>query len=86
MNPEQTKRKYSYVPVAVLCNILWGSAIPFINVGYRLFDISSAGISSLILFAIYSCIVIFTPPVSRFHPKNSQLCSSGADTKSLRPL
>ena len=73
MNPEQTKRKYSYVPVAVLCNILWGSAIPFINVGYRLFDISSAGISSLILFAgmrffLAGCITILIRSASLKKP------------------
>ncbi|MBR1901200.1 MAG: hypothetical protein IJ820_09105 [Lachnospiraceae bacterium] len=33
------ERGYRYIPIAILCNILWGSAIPFINVGYRLFGI-----------------------------------------------
>lgn len=40
-----------YIPVAILCNLLWGSAIPMINVGYRLFDISSGQTGSQILFA-----------------------------------
>ena len=33
------ERGYGYIPIAILCNILWGSAIPFINVGYRLFGV-----------------------------------------------
>ena len=36
---------------AVFCNLLWGSAIPFINVGYRLFGIGSGETGSQMLFA-----------------------------------
>ena len=39
------------VGLAILCNLLWGSAAPSINLGYRLFGIASAGPASLILFA-----------------------------------
>lgn len=45
------KRGYGYIPVAILCNILWGSAIPFINVGYRLFGIGPGESGTQILFA-----------------------------------
>ncbi|MBR5288987.1 MAG: DMT family transporter [Clostridia bacterium] len=36
---------------AIGCNMLWGSAIPFINLGYRLFDIPSGAVTTQILFA-----------------------------------
>ena len=36
---------------AIFCNLLWGSAIPFINVGYRLFDIQAGDTGSQLLFA-----------------------------------
>ena len=39
------------IGLAILCNLLWGSAAPSINLGYRLFGIASAGSQSLILFA-----------------------------------
>ena len=37
--------------LAIACNVLWGSAIPFINLGYRLFAIPSGETASQILFA-----------------------------------
>jgi len=37
--------------LAALCNLLWGSAIPFINLGYRLFAIENGAIPTQILFA-----------------------------------
>ena len=39
------------VALAVLCNILWGSAFPFIKMGYRLFVIDSADTASILCFA-----------------------------------
>lgn len=39
------------VLLAVLCNILWGSAFPFIKMGYRLFVIDSADTASILCFA-----------------------------------
>ncbi len=36
---------------AIGCNMLWGSAIPFINLGYRLFEIPAGAITTQILFA-----------------------------------
>ena len=36
---------------AIGCNMLWGSAIPFINLGYKLFAIPSGAITMQILFA-----------------------------------
>ena len=39
------------IGLAVLCNALWGSAIPFINLGYKLFDIPSGETATQILFA-----------------------------------
>ncbi len=49
--PKRRPGEYLYIPVAILCNLLWGSAIPMINVGYRMFDIQSGQTSSQILFA-----------------------------------
>lgn len=37
--------------MALLCCLLWGSAFPFIKIGYRLFAIASADTFSQILFA-----------------------------------
>ena len=39
------------VLLAILCNMLWGSAIPFINLGYRLFAIPAGATATQILFA-----------------------------------
>ena len=39
------------VALAVLCNLLWGSAFPFIKMGYRLFVIDSADTASILCFA-----------------------------------
>ncbi len=36
---------------AMLCCALWGSAFPFVKIGYRLFDIASEDTASQILFA-----------------------------------
>jgi len=51
----QNKPLLSRAPVvislAILCNMLWGSAIPFINLGYRLFQIPSGETAAQILFA-----------------------------------
>lgn len=39
------------VVLAAVCNILWGSAFPFIKMGYRLFRIDSADTASIMCFA-----------------------------------
>ena len=39
------------VVFAFLCNCLWGSAFPFIKLGYRLFAIDSADTASILCFA-----------------------------------
>ena len=39
------------VAMAVVCNVLWGSAFPFIKMGYRLFAIDSADTASILCFA-----------------------------------
>lgn len=39
------------VLLAMLCNILWGSAFPFIKLGYRLFAIDAADMPSILCFA-----------------------------------
>ena len=52
------------VLLAILCNVLWGSAFPFIKMGYRLFEIDSADTASILCFAgvrfmLGSLIVLF---------------------------
>ena len=37
--------------LASLCCLLWGSAIPFINLGYRLFDVAGSDTATQLLFA-----------------------------------
>ena len=37
--------------LASLCCLLWGSAIPFINIGYRLFDVAGNDTATQLLFA-----------------------------------
>ena len=39
------------VGLAILCNALWGSAIPFINLGYKLFAIPAGETATQIVFA-----------------------------------
>ena len=39
------------VLLAILCNVLWGSAFPFIKLGYRLFAIDAADTASILCFA-----------------------------------
>lgn len=39
------------VAMAVLCNVLWGSAFPFIKMGYRLFAIDASDTASILCFA-----------------------------------
>lgn len=39
------------VLLAIFCNVLWGSAFPFIKLGYRLFEIDSANTPSILCFA-----------------------------------
>ena len=39
------------VGLAILCNALWGSAIPFINLGYKLFEIPAGQPATQIVFA-----------------------------------
>ena len=37
--------------LAIFCNVLWGSAFPFIKLGYRLFAIDSSSTASIFCFA-----------------------------------
>ena len=39
------------VLMAIICNVLWGSAFPFIKLGYRLFAIDSDDTASILCFA-----------------------------------
>jgi len=57
--------------LASFCCLLWGSAVPFLNVGYREFQIASGDTPSLILFAgcrffLAGCLtVLFTSALRR---------------------
>ena len=39
------------VVIAILCNAMWGSAFPFIKMGYRLFAIETSDTASILCFA-----------------------------------
>ena len=39
------------VAMAILCNMLWGAAFPFIKMGYRLYAIDSTDTASILCFA-----------------------------------
>ena len=39
------------VLLAIFCNVLWGSAFPFIKLGYRLFSIETSNTASIFCFA-----------------------------------
>lgn len=39
------------VGMAIFCNVVWGTAFPFIKMGYRLFAIDSADTASIMCFA-----------------------------------
>lgn len=45
------QKKYVIAILAIFCNMLWGSAFPFIKIGYGLFGIDSEDVFSQILFA-----------------------------------
>lgn len=49
--PSIFKNSMIVVLLAILCNMLWGSAIPFINLGYKLFEIPAGETATQILFA-----------------------------------
>lgn len=51
MNKKAFKSKYKLYLSAVLCTILWGSAIPCIKLGYNLFDIVPSATADKLLFA-----------------------------------
>ena len=45
------KRRSVLILTAIFCCALWGSAVPFIKTGYRLFSISASDTPSILLFA-----------------------------------
>ena len=51
MKKETLTRPAIVTLLACLCCLLWGSAVPFINLGYRLFSIPEGETASQILFA-----------------------------------
>ena len=51
------------VGMAVVCNVLWGSAFPFIKMGYRLFAIDATDTASIMCFAgvrfMHSALLVY---------------------------
>ena len=45
------KNKYKLYLIAILCTILWGSAIPSIKLGYDFFNIEAKATADKLLFA-----------------------------------
>lgn len=65
MKNQAFKSKYKLYLSAVLCTILWGSAIPCIKLGYNLFDIVPSATADKLLFAgvrfLGAGLLIFIP-------------------------
>ena len=51
LNEKTMQKTIVVVALALLANLLWGSAAPVIKIGYRLLQIRTDHIPSLILFA-----------------------------------
>ncbi len=45
------ERSYIWVPVAIFCTMLWGSAFPSVKLGYELFNVDKENTFSILLFA-----------------------------------
>lgn len=66
---------------AIICCILWGSAFPCVKVGYKLFDIDTGHVPSLILFAgvrfsvAGALVIIFGSIINRkfIYPKKGNI-------------
>ena len=74
---------------AILCNCLWGSAFPFIKLGYRLFGIDAADTASILCFAgarfaiasvwvfLGSCLLQKRPPILPRGKVLAECCALG---------
>ena len=49
--PDGTNLDTAAELLAIFCNVLWGSAFPFIKLGYRLFSIETSNTASIFCFA-----------------------------------
>lgn len=45
------QNKFVILFLAIICTLLWGSAFPFIKIGYKMFNISESDLASKLLFA-----------------------------------
>ena len=72
------------VGMAVVCNVLWGSAFPFIKMGYRLFAIDATDTASIMCFAgvrfMLSALLVYAGGAALRHgplpmPKGKNLLS-----------
>ncbi len=43
--------KSASVPLAIFCTLLWGTAFPFIKLGYAAFDVAENDVGAMLLFA-----------------------------------
>ena len=64
---ETFKKQYKLYLLAILCTMLWGSAIPFIKIGYELFRIAPEATADQLVFAgirFFGAAVLLTIPLS----------------------
>ena len=81
MKKESHKEKYRLYFLAVICTMLWGSAIPCIKLGYDFFGISASATADKLLFAgvrFFGAGVLILIPYLLYHKKiglTKKLCA-----------
>ena len=81
MKKESNKSKYKLYLIAIICTMLWGSAIPTIKLGYSVFNITASATADKLLFAgvrFFGAGLIILIPYFLFHQKirlTKKLCT-----------
>lgn len=82
MKKESIKSKYKLYLIAIVCTMLWGSAIPCIKLGYAIFNIMPSATADKLLFAgvrFFGAGLLILVPYSLFHQKirlTKKLCTN----------
>lgn len=72
------KNKQAAVILAVFCNILWGSAYPFVKIGYALFHITDSAPTKILFAGFRFCIAgVLLWLLSAYKSKRIPLISKG---------
>lgn len=76
------KAKYKLCILAIICTMLWGSAIPCIKLGYNVFNITASATADKLLFAgirFFGAGLLILIPYFLFHKKvrlTKKLCTN----------